>query len=46
MNTPVLLVILAAIAVILLLVLLRFYLQRNRRDLQKLKSELKDSNKE
>ena len=44
MYTPVLLVILAGIALVLLFVLLRFYLQKNRRDLQKLKSELKDSN--
>jgi hypothetical protein len=46
MNTPVILVILAAVAALLLLFLIRMYLQKNRRDLQKLESELRDSDKD
>jgi uncharacterized integral membrane protein len=46
MNTPLILVILAAVAALLLLFLIRMYLQKNRRDLQKLESELRDSDKD
>jgi hypothetical protein len=43
MNTPLILVILAVAAVLLLLFFIRFYLKKNRQDLQKLRSALKDS---
>jgi uncharacterized protein YoxC len=43
MNTPLILVILAALAFLLLLFLLRVYLRKNSRDLEKLKSELRDT---
>jgi hypothetical protein len=46
MNTPMILVILAAVAVLFLLFFIRMYLQKNRRDLQKLESELRDSDKD
>jgi hypothetical protein len=45
MNIPIIWVILAVVALFLLLFLLRFYVRKNRQDLQNLKSELKDSGK-
>lgn len=46
MNTPVILVIVAVGALLLLAILLRFYLKKNRQDLEKLKSALKDADPE
>ncbi len=42
MSPPVILVLLAVIALILLVFLIRFYLKKNRKDLEKLESELND----
>jgi hypothetical protein len=45
MNTPAILLILAALFLILLVFLIRWYLKKNLQDLKKLESELKDSDK-
>lgn len=46
MNIPIIWVILGVVALFLLLFLLRFYIRKNRQDLQNLESELKDSDKQ